>query len=201
MEKEKFYALLNKPATFNTETVNELKQITQEYPYFQAAWGLCLKWAKASEDPRFDQILRKAAPRIPDRKHLFHLLNPATDPLEQVDLLNQRSERIPGMTDTANKNRSPEHHLIDKFLSTAQGPVKLEKNKQENQISTPNNQLIAKSVTESDDLITETLALIYQKQKKYDKAIEAFQKLSLKYPEKSVYFASQIKELEKLKNI
>ena len=44
--------------------------------------------------------------------------------------------------------------------------------------------------------LTESLAKIYIKQKKYGKALEIIKKLSLKYPEKNVYFADQIRFLE-----
>ena len=53
---------------------------------------------------------------------------------------------------------------------------------------------------ESDEFITETLARIYLKQGHYQKAIDAFNRLSLKFPEKIVYFAEQIEEIKKLLN-
>ncbi len=49
-----------------------------------------------------------------------------------------------------------------------------------------------------DSFFTETLAQIYIKQKRYDKALQIIKKLSLNYPEKNVYFADQIRFLEKL---
>jgi len=49
-----------------------------------------------------------------------------------------------------------------------------------------------------EDSFTDTLAKIYLKQKRYDRALEIFKGLSLKYPEKNVYFADQIRFLEKL---
>lgn len=55
---------------------------------------------------------------------------------------------------------------------------------------------------DSDDLddscFTETLARIYIKQQKYEKALEIIKKLSLNYPKKNAYFADQIRFLEKL---
>ena len=53
---------------------------------------------------------------------------------------------------------------------------------------------------EPENLLTETLANIYIKQKFYSKSIHIFEKLRLKYPEKSVYFANRISEVEKLSN-
>lgn len=57
-----------------------------------------------------------------------------------------------------------------------------------------------KSVTEDNELISETLAQIYEKQGNYPKAIRAYQRLSLKYPEKSIYFASLIEKLKSTPN-
>jgi hypothetical protein len=54
----------------------------------------------------------------------------------------------------------------------------------------------------SDDqgkFVTETLAEIYLKQALWDKAINAYEVLSLKYPEKSGFFADRIREIKKQK--
>ena len=51
---------------------------------------------------------------------------------------------------------------------------------------------------DEENYFTETLAKIYVKQQRYDKALEIIKKLNLKYPKKNTYFADQIRFLEKL---
>lgn len=69
-----------------------------------------------------------------------------------------------------------------------------------------NTNIEDETTTESDIAVrpleksyfTETLARIYIKQKRYDKALQIIKNLNLKFPEKNIYFADQIRYLEKL---
>lgn len=58
--------------------------------------------------------------------------------------------------------------------------------------------LEASAQIEKRALMTETLARVYVEQKKYNKALQVFKILSLKYPEKSGFFADQIRAVEQL---
>ncbi|MDE5837668.1 MAG: hypothetical protein K2H39_01300, partial [Paramuribaculum sp.] len=55
-----------------------------------------------------------------------------------------------------------------------------------------------KNVPSEDSLLSESLAKIYISRGKYDKAYEIIRSLSLKYPKKSIYFADQLRFLQKL---
>ncbi|MEX0810980.1 MAG: hypothetical protein WD048_02110 [Chitinophagales bacterium] len=58
------------------------------------------------------------------------------------------------------------------------------------------DEMARKSSDEQQSNITETLAIIFENQNKYTKAIEAYEFLSLKYPEKSSFFAGKIENLK-----
>jgi hypothetical protein len=92
------------------------------------------------------------------------------------------------------EDKNKKMSLIDSFLQKApKGKIKpLSKEA----TMTKNVDISAKSLEERDDLMTETLADIYIKQKHFFKAIEILERLSLKYPEKNIYFVRRIKELE-----
>ncbi|WP_439183942.1 tetratricopeptide repeat protein [Carboxylicivirga taeanensis] len=87
--------------------------------------------------------------------------------------------------------------IIDNFLRI-ETPKIVPPVKQQTETEPPTEP--TEEVDNGDDLLSETLANIYIRQKHYDKAIGIYEKLRLKYPEKNVYFARRIDDLEKLTN-
>jgi hypothetical protein len=80
--------------------------------------------------------------------------------------------------------------LIDKFIKSEPRIVA-----GKSEFYSPGN-MARRSAIDHEDLISETLARIYAQQGNILKAIDAYQRLSLKNPEKITYFAALIKELE-----
>ena len=96
------------------------------------------------------------------------------------------------------------YELIDDFIQKSESPDALDTKREfpveeaeepdeEEESTVP---LVAEEL--DDSCFTETLAKIYIKQHRYDKALEIIKKLSLNYPKKNAYFADQIRFLEKL---
>lgn len=86
---------------------------------------------------------------------------------------------------------SQNKQIIDKIIESDPGRIKLGTGK----FFTP--AIDAKqSLLENEHLVTETLAKIYALQGNISKAIRAYEILSLKFPQKSVYFASLIEKLK-----
>ena len=78
--------------------------------------------------------------------------------------------------------------IIEKFIQNNPKISPLSKDKNVSISVTKNKQ--------DSSLMTETLAKVYLAQKKYENAIQAYRILSLKYPEKSGFFADQIKRIK-----
>lgn len=91
-------------------------------------------------------------------------------------------------------NEFKHQDIIDSFLEKAKS----------NEISIQPIQKETKKSTKPDietagnSFLTETLAKIYIKQRKYEQALTIIQQLSLNFPKKSAYFADQIRFLELL---
>jgi tetratricopeptide (TPR) repeat protein len=113
------------------------------------------------------------------------------------DLLELETEEASGSDSKSDQNTAEQKSamlsqadLIDMFIS-ANPKIVADREKRDLPVedrSTP--------VYNEGSFITETLARIYINQGYYSKAIDIFEKLSLKYPEKSTYFATQIEKVK-----
>lgn len=293
MNREQMMRYLDDPTLLNEKSLGELKEILDEFPFFQTAHMLYARNLLNEKSFRFTNQLKVAAASVTDRSMLYFLLNPkarqetegevqeqemvemppqpvvsspekeevevATDeedgffelaeevaqtqpekespvedttteedispkqPQKSFDLLdfdlmepsfyqldedvssikglselsksiNRNAKKGNQSTEESKEKEESKDNLIDKFLETKPtiSPAKNGDGQQKD--------ISERSAEETDEFMTETLAHIYVKQGYYEKAIKAFQKLSLKYPEKSIYFARQIEDVRKLLN-
>ena len=84
--------------------------------------------------------------------------------------------------------------LIDDFIDKEGGKMELKETPE----YLPEDLSESEENNDGEGFFTETLAQIYIKQGKYDKALEIIKRLYLIYPKKNRYFADQIRFLEKL---
>ncbi|WP_143255017.1 hypothetical protein [Alkalitalea saponilacus] len=305
---------MQNPSVLNEQSLEQLREVLEEYPFFQAGRLLWVKNLHNLDHIRYNNELKLAAAHIPDRSRLYSLINHISQPINlvepekesqelvstevlqkaepesaspspdkdedqaaaigedyfsvddvyetssgsQVDFsderLNNKKEeefksypeniilpsadflgfetgvaseyQLPGGNEQVSLDESrsfsewlnvlrhqpvvkgeqyqeeemPEEKkdkkmaLIDSFLQ--QGDRRRIKISEEEQKKENPKDFSLRSLQESNDLMTETLANIYIRQKHFLKAIDIFKQLSLKYPEKNIYFARRIKELE-----
>ena len=172
----------------------ELKKILNSYPYFQSASAYYLKTLKAQKKDSYHELLPKTAILTFNRSVLRNWLSSdeikdnqekiKTEKYSFLDWFDVINDDIPRV--------DKKFDLIDEFIKNSP-KIKIN-NKSEVKSSFKTDQKI------KDELITETLAKIYVKQEKFNKAIKAYEILSLKYPKKSSFFADQINDIKKLKS-
>jgi hypothetical protein len=96
--------------------------------------------------------------------------------------------------------REENFNLIEKFIGSGSKITPPRESFQKN-IGEPIKIDLSERYTQSSEsLMTETLAKVYVQQRKYKKAIQAYKILILKNPEKSGFFADQIRAIKKLIN-
>ncbi len=129
------------------------------------------------------------------------IFNPVPDYAQMLAAEEERSK--PGVEElTPDAGVGRDDLLINQFISkskekpsyfpTQEAPsaVQVEPNVAEEPVDAP--------IATDDTMLSESLARIYIKQRKYSKALEIIKTISLKFPEKSIYFADQIRFLQKL---
>ena len=170
----------------------ELKKILNSYPYFQSASAYYLKTLKAQKRDSYNELLPKTAILTFNRSLLRNWLSSDEIKDNEVKIKSEKYSFLDWF-DVINDDMpkvDEKLDLIEEFIKNSP-KIKI-KNDYEVKSSFKTDQKI------KDELITETLAKIYVKQEKFNKAIKAYEILSLKYPKKSSFFAGQIKLIRKL---
>lgn len=110
---------------------------------------------------------------------------------ELADPINQNEGWSEPKIQPEDNTPAPVHNLIEKFI---QNEPQINRGKA---VEYAAGNMAKESLEEDVNLVTETMAKLYVKQGKLDKARKAYKKLIELYPEKSVYFAGQLKNLNK----
>ena len=110
-------------------------------------------------------------------------------PIEQEVIAEKPHEDKP----QTHSSKRQKMDLIDQFLVSEAKIVPIKNYHSDSKLST-------ESLLEDEELFSEKLAKIYIKQGLLEKALTTYEKLYLKYPEKSAYFATQIEYVKRLIN-
>ena len=309
MELKELTYLLQHPEHITSEQTHAIKELIEQYPYFQPARAIYLKGLKNKESFKYNHALKTTAAYTTDRSVLFDYITTETFNQNEIsqlikqnaeylknvkvigaddisvntsveidDALRQQIKETEGVLDPFLFEEKPttiafsdvnktdeqaktehlpegtyattpeetlnlgkplefdqnERHSFTEWLNlTNFKPIYREDEPEDNENKEVNNEndsvplkrkidlidkfikdnpkispitdrslkpkLIEDSEPDISSLMTETLARIYLEQKNYDKAIQSYKILSLKYPEKSSFFATQIEAVKELK--
>jgi tetratricopeptide (TPR) repeat protein len=89
--------------------------------------------------------------------------------------------------------KQKKNDLIDKFIEASPKIPPVRKEEESKVFLEPSSE-------NNSYIMTETLARVYLEQNKYEKAIQAYEILILKYPEKSSFFANRISDIKILQH-
>jgi len=192
------------------------------YPFSPVFRILYLYNLKLINSYKFEQELSKHAVFIPDRAALYRLLTFKSGPGDGFELLPYDEDsfkellKAPEKTDAAPVDEfdylttevfrlidtpvtdepevsSSELDLIDRFI-LGEPTIK----QKADPSSSNGKERSEQSDFIAEEMITETLAKVYLKQGLYQEALNSYEKLILKFPEKNSYFAGQIENIKKI---
>jgi len=209
VEENKISSMIQNPYIIGKDESIYILNVLKNFPYFQTAHILYSKSLQNTKSIRFKSQLKKTAIYSGDRNLLFNIISQQEDSniskatITKTLKKEEKKAELHSFLDwisivqtkkiIRSKKQKPDE-IINIFLDNK---PKIKNNTKQRFFNASEN--AKKSIVENKDIITETLAKVYAKQEHFEKAILAYQKLSLKYPQKSSYFADQIKVIKKLK--
>ncbi len=178
---------IDQPLDFNTSEVHSFKE-----------WLKISSLAPIQRDEELsveedeEEIEDTSVEDTNDTKH-----SEASDVSSTIEVEDKAINKTPEATiikeEGKNTNTKNNFDLIDQFIANNPKIPPVKK-------GVPNRNLASDHIIPTDSLMTETLAKVYLAQKNYKKAIQAYKILILKNPEKSGFFADQIRAINKLQD-
>jgi hypothetical protein len=214
MTHNEFIQLLNQPDTIDAGHIPDLKEMISHYPYFSQARILLAKAMLKTSNLHAESYVQQAALHVPDRRSFYYFLYPE----KKINTEQIQKERIPRFSGnyfdmlkaTENDGEDSGQSLknLAQRLKSAREMIleksKISPQKAENtvatqvRIPTPEYFSLENNTKQSGKAVSEEYVKILIKEKKYREAIEILNKLNLINPKKSIYFADQIRFLEKI---
>ena len=202
-----------------------LEQLVKKYPHFHLVQPYFLKSVEQHQPESYDKTLSQTAIATYERQLLYEFLeNPnstikSDQPKKEVIKPKKKGKKKTPTTTQVVKQENkipkelPFSGWANYFKNNTNQPNKInekfdlfdtfleKKRKKPNKETANKDDLSTKSWASTDELMTETLAKVFVKQKKFENALQAYQILSLKYPEKNSFFADQIKEIKRIQKL
>ena len=209
MVKEKILNLIENPNAIKDKDNNYLIEIVNQHPYFSICHMLIAKGLLNTDSINYNQKLKTAGAYSIDRVKLFNLIT--SQNIKEKSNYNSTKEDL--KLGSPIKFKENEKHSFSEWLSiTKISKIKRDSSNNidmfissDHKINVKKNQFFSapesakESLIEKNNIVTETLAKVYLEQHHFEKAIESYQKLILKYPKKSVFFAERIDLINKIK--
>lgn len=217
LTQDKLHQLLKQPDELSMDDLMALESAVKKYPFFQIGYTLLAKGFHTKAPGIAGDAIRQAAIHSPNRNMLRRVIDNDVD----WELFYVRKEVGPSLgeqineeirreviaektldelawdwEEAANTPVSDQTDIIESFIKNEPRITKLPAKVEEEEGFLED--LSERSTLLDQYPITETYAKILTIQRKYEKAMEVYQGLIGKYPEKSSYFAARIVEIRNL---
>jgi hypothetical protein len=220
MTYEEFIEFIKFPDHLTVENIFDLKELVNRYPFFVPARMLYVKALQLSNSIHLEQNIKNAVVYCSDRKWLYDFLfssrkeslksspRPERKNLtgSYFDLLeitnNKQTDSKQSLKELAEQLKAARSSIIEKSPSKEQKnqrPLNIETTK----VNKGENNFQEKGANEQNlssfnQITTEEKVKKLVKGKNYEEAVKILKELNLNNPEKSIYFADQIRFLEKV---
>lgn len=225
MNRERFNTLLSDPSLVTNADIKALNDYRKKYPYFQSLYVVVAKALMERDHPKTEAFIKKTAAystnseyleqiikgdfKFPEKDKAIEKKPVSEETVAEIKATKDRIEALLASTKSNEENNTPsvqknkpsisQVEIIEKFIKDEPSIERQKISKSE--LPSQQEDLASKALKGVEAFETETLAQLMVMQGKHKKAINIYKKLSLKFPEKSTYFAGRIEEVKSKKNV